>query len=89
MMRSNFLVEGGEFCFKKHGFTAHFHPEFIDTLCWLPRFSGATKKSFDGYWLSLREFLSYIRDINHALFEHLHIDSPLMTTALLNCGSRH
>ncbi|AWG77735.1 hypothetical protein C9I78_02370 [Vibrio parahaemolyticus] len=77
MMRSNFLVEGGEFCFDKNGFTAHYHPEFIDTLCWLPRFSKASKKSFDNNWTSLREFLNYIRDINHALFEHLHIDSPL------------
>lgn len=76
-MRSNFFVEGGEFCFEKHGFTAHFHPEFIDTLCWLPIFSKASKKTFDNSWTSLREFLNYIRDINHALFEHLHIDSPL------------
>ncbi|HAS8438331.1 TPA: hypothetical protein I7737_18750 [Vibrio vulnificus] len=77
MMRTNFLVGGGEFCFEKHGFTAHFHPEFIDTLCWLPRFTDASKKSFNNHWLSLREFLGYIRDINHALFEHLHISSPL------------
>ncbi|HHB1578338.1 TPA: hypothetical protein ACN983_003403 [Vibrio parahaemolyticus] len=76
-MRSNFLIEGGEYCFEKHGFTAHYHPEFIDILCWLPRFSKASKKSFDNNWTSLREFLNYIRDINHALFEHLHIDSPL------------
>ncbi|HDY7616832.1 TPA: hypothetical protein RQJ81_003760 [Vibrio vulnificus] len=76
-MRTNFLVDGGEFCFEKYGFTAHYHPEFIDTLCWLSKFSQASKKTFDGYWLSLRIFLNYIRDINHALFEHLHIESPL------------
>ncbi|MDP2516192.1 hypothetical protein Q8W15_15775 [Photobacterium damselae subsp. piscicida] len=77
MMRSSFFVEGGEFCFDKSGFTAHFHPEFIDTLCWLSRFSQVSKQTFDGYWLSLRNFLSYIRDINHPLFEHLHLNSPL------------
>ncbi|MFV8457174.1 hypothetical protein ACNO5M_19055 [Vibrio owensii] len=77
MMRTNFLVEGGEFCFEKYGFTAHFHPEFIDTLCWLTQFADASKKSFNNNWSSLREFLGYIRDINHALFEHLHINSPL------------
>ncbi|MCC5488921.1 hypothetical protein BCT43_013885 [Vibrio lentus] len=77
MMRSNFLVEGGEYCFEKNGFTAHFHPEFIDTLCWLTRFSKASKQTFNGHWLALREFLDYIRDINHALFEHLHIGFPL------------
>ncbi|MGQ5485213.1 hypothetical protein ACIPOR_01200 [Photobacterium damselae subsp. piscicida] len=76
-MRSSFFVEGGEFCFDKSGFTAHFHPEFIDTLCWLSRFSKVSKQTFDGYWLSLRNFLSYIRDINHPLFEHLHLNSPL------------
>lgn len=76
-MRSNFLIDGGEFCFEKYGFTAHYHAEFIDTLCWLPRFSKASKKSFDTYWTSLRSFLGYIQNTNHALFEHLHIDSPL------------
>ncbi len=76
-MRYKFLIEGGEFCFDKNGFTAYYHPKFIDTLCWLTKFSKSSKKSFDTYWTSLRAFLNYIKDINHALFEHLHIDSPL------------
>lgn len=77
MMRSSFFFKGGEYCFDKSGFTAYYHPEFIDTLCWLVRFSQASKATFNGYWLSLRNFLSHIKDINHPLFEHLHIDSPL------------
>ncbi|WP_279145820.1 hypothetical protein [Photobacterium carnosum] len=76
-MRSNFFVYGGEYCFEKGGFTTHYHPEFINTLCCLPRLSKVSKKSFQLYWMAINRFLDHIREIDHSLFEHLHIDSPL------------
>ena len=77
MMRSNFFFKDGEFSFAKGGFTTHYHPEFINTLCYLPRLSKASKLTFQAHWMALKCFLEYIRKINHSLFEHLQIDAPL------------
>lgn len=77
MMRSNFFFKDGEFSFEKGGFTTHYHPEFINTLCYLPRLSKASKLTFQAHWMALKRFLEYIRQINHSLFEHLQIDASL------------
>ncbi len=76
MMRSNFMLYGGEYCFNKDGFTAHYHSEFIDTLCWLTKFSEVSESTFNINWMALKSFLKHIEGINHSLFEHLHTDSP-------------
>lgn len=76
MMRSSFFYKGGEYNFEKDGFTAHFQPEFIDSLCALTKSSKSSPKTFVGHWMALRRFLEYIKEINHSLFEHLQIDQP-------------
>lgn len=76
MPKTNFFYRGGEYCFEKHGFTAHFHPEFIHTICTLPSsVKNLSKYTMDGHWMGIRFFLDVIQKECLPLFEFLSIEN--------------
>ncbi|MEZ9466405.1 hypothetical protein [Vibrio breoganii] len=83
MPKVNFFYAGGEYCFKKHGFTTHYNPDFISTLCAIPSsIKNKSKSTVDGYWIGIRLFLTMLQDKHLPLFDCLSINHSSLRPAL-------
>ncbi len=70
------MVEGREYCFKKAGFSALFHPDFISSLCDVPDLvDGLNNSTFGGHWQGIRLFLGYLSEEAPSLYNLIKFSS--------------